>query len=291
MSTTREQPRQFIIRFASSSIPDLPLTISSNPNTTPIISLNLFIRPHLPASASNSRLSLIHAGKLLHPTDPLSTLLHPPTVKSSLKGKALAREAPIYIHCSLRNTLSPTSLAREQADVEAAQNALLPQSNLTHSRHTNHDRDNISSITSGVTPVPLGFDRFLSQGWSADDVEDLRSAFIARLAYTHPLPLPSGPTLHTLEDAWLDRTSLGDGTSAGSGWVIDDEEDEARALDDRLIGSMVGFFWPVAGWMAVRREAGGEGWSERRMLGVILGVLINLLFGVLRALSVRMEDV
>jgi hypothetical protein len=291
MSTAREQSRQFIIRFASSSIPDLPLTISTNLNTTPIISLNLFIRPHLLASASNSRLSLINAGKLLRPTDPLSILLYPPVVQNSLNEKAPAHEAPIYIHCSLRNPLSPTSLERERAEVEAAQNALLSQSSLTHVRHTNHDRDNIGSIRNGIAPAPLGFDRFLSQGWSADDIEDLRSAFVARLAYTHPLPLPSGHTLQALEDVWLDSTHLRDESTPENEWVIDDEEDEARALDDRLIGSMVGFFWPVAGWMAIRREAGGEGWSERRMLGVILGVLINLLFGTLRALSVRMEDV
>jgi DSC E3 ubiquitin ligase complex subunit 3-like protein len=126
-----------------------------------------------------------------------------------------------------------------------------------------------------------------------EEVDDLRSAFIVRLEHTHPVAVPSSSSLElrALEDAWLDSTHFGRGTSTENGWEIDaEEEDEVRARDDRLIGSMIGFFWPVVGWMAVRRQDGREGWSERRMLGIILGVLINLLFGLLRSISVPMDD-
>jgi DUF2407 C-terminal domain len=144
--------------------------------------------------------------------------------------------------------------------------------------HTNRAR-NYDSLLS----IPLGFDRLREQDWTADDIASLRATFLVRLARSHaPHNMPAGEELRALEDQWLDSTEMG-----GVGVV--DEEDEAAALDDRLWGSMMGFFWPPALILGARGHGGA--WSERRRLAVVLGVLINLLFGVLRATTGRWDGI
>lgn len=294
--------RSVIIRFASSSLPDLPLTIPTSTSTTPILSLKLQIRQYLPPHLSYARLSLIHAGQLLHPTDPLSTLPFPLTTPST-KGKEPAHSHdPFYIHCSLGAPLSPTTLSREPIDALAAKQAL------QQDNHASTARRAASAAYNALFQVPhqnqhqhqqqqqsplLGFDRLLTQGWSADDVAELRATFLARLAHSRvPSDMPGGnDEVRALEEQWLDSTGRGGGggvgVMAGTG-VGNDEDDEAAALDDRLWGMLLGFFWPVGVVLGARRPGV---WSERRQFAVITGLLVNLVFGVLRVVSGRWESI
>src|SRR5690348_9076659 len=85
---------QLIIRFTA-SIADLPLTIEHT-RTTTTLSLKALIRQHLPRTLSSNRLRLIHAGKVLPDTAPLSSSLNlnnastrqiPPPPPNKGKGK------------------------------------------------------------------------------------------------------------------------------------------------------------------------------------------------------------
>jgi hypothetical protein len=100
-------------------------------------------------------------------------------------------------------------------------------------------------------------------------------------------------SIRALEEQWLDSTFTNSGGGQGDG--ISDEDDEAGALDDRMWGMVVGFFWPMGVVLGARRGRGGGGggdiWSERRQWAVVMGVLVNLLFGVLRAVSMRWESI
>jgi hypothetical protein len=147
------EPELFLsIRF-SASLPDVLLEISS-PTTTTTAGLKRLIRTRLPAELSTHRLRLIHAGKALEDSTPLSTSLklnsfppppkndttQPPYTaagspqspaiiaddyegeyrrKEDLKGKTPIRNEPhprIYIHCSIGDV----SLSAADLDAEAS---------------------------------------------------------------------------------------------------------------------------------------------------------------------------
>jgi len=123
---------QLIIRFTA-SIADLPLTIE-RPRITTTLSLKGLIRQHLPPTLSSNRLRLIHAGKVLPDTTPLSTSLNlnnantrqvPPPPPSRGKGKEPVRGESggigpppprIYIHCSIGDSLTATELSTEASE-------------------------------------------------------------------------------------------------------------------------------------------------------------------------------
>ncbi|KAL1628941.1 hypothetical protein SLS54_001632 [Diplodia seriata] len=137
-----------IIRFTA-SLPDLPLPIST-PKTTTTLSLKQLIRKHLAGAHATSRLRLIHAGKVLADTAPLTTSLSlpppppprarpPPAAVAASddaqgKGKQRATQqaddngAPeprkVYIHCSIGDALTPTALAAEATGAANAEAAL-----------------------------------------------------------------------------------------------------------------------------------------------------------------------
>lgn len=140
-SSASPEPELFLsIRF-SASLPDVLLEVAS-PKTTTTAGLKRLIRTRLPPELSTHRLRLIHAGKALEDSTPLSTSLKlsslppPPRTQSSSsqaptitdedeeeheskdrKGKTPVYNEPqprIYIHCSIGDVaLSPSYLAAE----------------------------------------------------------------------------------------------------------------------------------------------------------------------------------
>ncbi|KAF3008783.1 hypothetical protein E8E13_010415 [Curvularia kusanoi] len=322
MTTTPLLPEQLvylIIRF-SASIPDLSLSILS-PRLTSTLSLKQLIRTHLPPEHASARLRLIYAGKVLTDTAPLSTSLRlppPPSPRagthpedglgSKSKGKQPVRDAPVveygatatpeakkyYIHCSLGDELTPAELDSEatlgrntetslQSEYEASQGSG------SHRRSTSNTQGNSDNATqrrgsASTAPAPQGFDRLLTSGFTAQEVASLRSHFQTNLSFTHtPDTMPSPAEMRVLEDRWLDSTAT-DPSSAltgevdagwGAGFAV-----EEGGLDDMLWGYMTGFFWPLGALIWGFREDGV--WSRRRQLAVVMGVLINAIFGFMR---------
>jgi hypothetical protein len=305
-----EEIVELIIRFTA-SIADLPLTIE-HPYTTTTLSLKQRIREHLPTDLSSNRLRLIHAGKVLPDTSPLSTSLNltsrvpPPPPSSKAKGKEPVREngpgpptIRIYIHCSIGDTLTPSELSSEAATAKALEEQLIRS--VSRSRRKSSSAGTLAEAASGwlrasglsaltpstsanasstTTPAPRGFDRLASAGLSQNDIQGLRNTFRAHLAHTHtPDTMPHGSALLALEDRWLDNSA--DEGMAGAG--ISDDDGEGSALDDMLWGNVIGFFWPLGAIVWGFREEGV--WTRRKAIAVFTGVMINLVFGFARISS------
>ncbi|KAI9717066.1 MAG: hypothetical protein M1812_005001 [Candelaria pacifica] len=267
-----------IVRFTN-SLPDLALPISS-PSTTATLALKRQIRTHLPEFSANHRLRLIYGGKVLSDTSTLSSALSiPPSLpsqpqssssSSNGKGKAPVRDPPqseqrrIYIHCAIGDALTPEELAQEAS--QAAQG-----NNLAYSSFA-------SSQPVSTTAAPRGFDRLLSAGFSAQEIAALRSQFLALQSHTHtPDTMPSAAELRILEDRWMDE-SVG-----GAGGGEDGHELGEAGLEDMLLGNIMGFFWPLGAVIWLRREEGV--WSKSRQIAVFTGMLINIVFSVLKFTS------
>ncbi|KXL41945.1 hypothetical protein M433DRAFT_150248 [Acidomyces richmondensis BFW] len=312
MAATEEAPLDLVVRF-STSRSDLILTVIT-PSATSALSLKQQIRAHLDPPASESRLRLIHAGKVLPDNVALSKSLNitapPPTARSlgvhgndtedpydkskseKAKGKKPIRPiytAPIpprsrvYIHCSIGDALPLSELDEELQMAKDADEALLlslqtPSATVTAGQQEPHN------VTT-TTPAPRGFDRLLNTGFTAPEIAALRAQFLAIQAHTHtPDTMPSGSALLALEEEWLDSGSTnpvatpedGVGGAAGGG------DDGSGGLDDMLYGNLIGFFWPVGAAFWLVREEGV--WTRRRQVNVLAGVVVNLTLGVLRLL-------
>ena len=288
---TPETPLDLVIRFSTSN-PDLILSLDQ-PTTTSILTLKQRIRAQLPSPASLSRLRLIHSGKVLKDNAALSKSVNvtipPPSSanedskSAKAKGKLPVRDtekaARVYIHCSVGDELSSTELSAEAKAAEDADAALLSKAQPTISTGgaTGAGQDDAST----TTPAPRGFDRLLSAGFTAAEVANLRTQFLAIQSHSHtPDTMPSGPELLALEERWLDNTS-NPATGGGGDGASDDEV--GGGLDDMLYGNLIGFFWPIGAMMWLMREEGV--WSRRRQIAVLSGFLVNLTFGFLRVMN------
>ncbi|KAI7638628.1 hypothetical protein KC319_g14781, partial [Hortaea werneckii] len=268
-----ETPLDLVIRF-SSSTPDVILTIFA-PSKTSTLSLKQQIRGQLDAPASQSRLRLIHSGKVLQDAAALSknisVTLPPPqdTEQKSdkAKGKQPLREtkpaaARVYIHCSIGDKLSDSELAQETRQAQEANDALETKNAVPSLQNTTSNGVEQST----TTPAPRGFDRLINAGFTQAEVAQLRTQFLAIQAHTHtPDTMPSGPDLLALEERWLDSGSnaaAGGGEEGAGGFNSED----AGGLEDMLYGNLMGFFWPMGAMFWLMREEGV--WSRRKQIAV-----------------------
>jgi hypothetical protein len=204
-----------------------------------------------------------------------------------------------YIHCSLGDALSPAELASEATLAQNTEISLKSQFGTTsHQRREdgNHGTEGSSSTArrrssaaTNQTPQAQGFDRLLSSGFTPAEVASLRSHFQTNLSFTHtPDTMPTPQQMRVLEDRWLDSsandpsaslTGSADGATGDAGWGAGFAVEEG-GLDDMLWGYMTGFFWPLGSLVWGFREEGI--WTRRRQVAVVMGVLINAIFGFMR---------
>ena len=141
-------------------------------------------------------------------------------------------------------------------------------------------------------PQAQGFDRLLSSGFTRDEIASLRATFTQNLSFTHtPDTMPTTAQIRVLEDRWLDSSANdpsasltggaagagGAGTDAGWGAGFAVEE---GGLDDMLYGYLTGFFFPLGSLVWGFREEGV--WTRRRQVAVVMGVVLNAVFGFMR---------
>ncbi|RVD82238.1 uncharacterized protein DFL_006671 [Arthrobotrys flagrans] len=306
-----ETPVSITIRFASSSLPDLSLTIQA-PYSTNISTLKRLIRTSLPIETGRRRLRLIYGGKVLGDKANIGQALGasrlsstgtgfprkerkappPPPKRPSRKGKEVIRPDPedddfanakdaktaaptttgVYVHCSIGDELTDKDLAEEAE---------------TESQATHHP---------STLPAPQGFDRLLNAGFTESDIAALRSQFHGTLLNNSNnassidgaadsnvssglgfslLDEESRRHALALEERWIDESATNE-AETGDAAV----NTESGGLEDTLIGVMWGFFWPLCiVWML--REEGTLG-NSKRQLAVIAGLLMNCVFGLLK---------
>jgi hypothetical protein len=301
-------PVSLIVRFAT-GIQDIPLTIAS-PSTTAVAHVKRQIRAYLPEEERKHGLRLIYSGRILEGRSSLASALglpaqhDPPSLspndasdaasRSSLlssnqaqpkvkgKGKAPPTDTPpVYIHCAI------SSFALSQADLAAELQS--PSQEDVPSSKAGTTTGSQGTITPSTRPQGRGFDRlFSSQGFTRSDVAELRAQHTAMISsrYT-PDTMPSQEALLDMEEAWLGEgtSSTASGAAAGlaSASTTADEDEQGRMLADTLYGAMMGFFWPVGALAWGFKEEGV--WSKRRKEMVLLGLLLNGVFGVMSMLS------
>lgn len=286
-------PVRIIIRFTP-SVPDLHLSISS-PATTNAAVISRLIRPHLPPALSACPLRLIYAGSSLQALQPLSISLR----LSPYIQQVQHQPQDFYIHCSIFSDIQLTAF---ELDREAQAGRVLPSplseidsdpnagdGQGAHCRQPQIGPEESTGDAPQSSP-PLGFDRLLSAGLSSAEVATLRSQFLAIQSHTHtPDTMPTSQQLRVLEERWLDTgntpgrqedrdTDIG---VAGSGEGWDGAGDMGEGgLEDMLWGNVIGFFWSVGAVVWLIREEGV--WSQRRKVGIVTGVLVNIAFCMLR---------
>lgn len=191
------------------------------------------------------------------------------------------------------DALSITELEAEARAAHISETVLQKQYEPIQPSHRRTSSDAISNEggsgrrgSSSTAPAPQGFDRLLASGFTAQEVATLRSQFHTNIAYTHtPDTMPSPAELRAMEDRWLDSAAtdpspaLGATADAEAGWGAGFTVEEG-GLDDMLLGYLTGFFWPLGAFVWGFREDGV--WPRRRQLAVVMGVLLNCLFGFLR---------
>lgn len=288
-----------VVRFSTSQ-PDIVLTIV-DPSCVSILSLKQQIRAELHSPVKESRLRLIHSGRVLQDTAALLKSLNitpaPPKARADGDGNHVALSAKakgkspihegrsrVYIHCSIGDGLEPTELANErEAALEADSSLARATLSITPSTPTRDGALQSSNAATTTAPAPRGFDRLLSAGFNASEVAALRAQFLAIQAHTHtPDAMPMGQELLAMEERWLDSGS-GAGGGAGDRGGVDAGvfgPEDTGGLEDMLYGNLIGFFWPIGAMCWLMREEGV--WSRRRQIAVFSGFMVNLLFGGLK---------
>lgn len=215
-----------------------------------------------------------------------------------------------YIHCSLGDALSASELASEAALAQSTDMALkshhatsstTPSQRRTSSSsgsatidHNARRRSSTATAnTANTVPAAQGFDRLLSSGFTRDEVASLRATFTQNLSFTHtPDTMPTPAQIRVLEDRWLDSSANdpsaslanpsatgGAGAGGETGWGAGFAVEEG-GLDDMLYGYLTGFFFPLGSLVWGFREEGV--WTRRRQVAVVMGVLLNCVFGFMR---------
>ncbi|KAL1883943.1 hypothetical protein Daus18300_000051 [Diaporthe australafricana] len=312
-------PLLLTVRF-STSIPDLLLDIP-HPSRTTVAALKHLIRTRLEQPNSQRRLRFIHGGKILPDTAVLGAVLKvlppPPSAASTSaslataksehdpKGKGKGVEGAghlaqrVYVNCSIGDLLTDAELEeeRKRADEPVPEQPAAAglSSPYPPSQSPLPGGGGAGAGGAGQERAPRGFDRLLSAGFTAAEVNQLRLQFRSIQEARHTADtLPSPDTLRGMEDAWIDNNNAGtapatlpagggDEAEAAAAAAGGDEFGVAGVLDILLKGMFIGFVWPLGaiGWL-VRDE---EKIPKRMRVFVYFGFVLSLLIGTIRAIG------
>ncbi|TEB37443.1 hypothetical protein FA13DRAFT_907122 [Coprinellus micaceus] len=271
----REEPtkRQLVIRFAEGA-PDLTVSVGKQ-DTVRDIKRNIHgVRPEL----KDRRIRLIHLGRLL--TD--GTFLY--SWLSSLEEKqkrasaanvedeegsskaVTLKPATTWIHCSVGPSLEPGEEVEEGE--EGKQEQLQPL---------------------------RGFDRLSAVGFSEDDIANFRRQFHSQSSTNYlddhfETEEDYDEHARALEEQWIDSID-----NAGSASLSQSANSSNSTI---LQGITMGFFFPLIPFYFMRSQKPAVFWedgteaepvpnvifSRRMQMGLVVGFLVNLMFGLWRYL-------
>ncbi|KAH8880060.1 hypothetical protein GQ53DRAFT_755399 [Thozetella sp. PMI_491] len=312
-------PLHLTIRF-STSIPDVQLDILT-PTQTTVVALKHLIRGRLsetdPVSA-RGRLRFIHGGKILPDSAVLSNVLRPLPPPPFAQSAREAKEADprgkgkgvegrhggiqrVYVNCSIGDALTEAEIAAEaKAAAQQPSAAPAPEDGLAMAgKQLGRASPALQVDTSAAAAeglrarTPRGFDRLLSAGFTAAEVNQLRLQFRSIQSSRHtPDTMPSPDTLRNMEEMWMENNNSGAGLGGASG--LGGAEDGAGGaegeefgingiLDVLVKGMFVGFMFPLGtiGWL-IREE---NLWSRRWQVFATFGFVVSLTIGMIKALS------
>ncbi|KAF8272756.1 DUF2407 C-terminal domain-containing protein [Lactarius quietus] len=268
--------RELMVRFTE-GVQDLVLRLAEHDS---VHDVKVKIREGRP-QLQRRRLRLIHAGRLLTDSTQLASwlsTLEERQQRAATKDKdngdsSMApttpspSSVPWLLHCSVG---PPLSEGEEDDDAQAQEAQIKPL---------------------------RGFDRLASAGFSEEDILNIRRQFhsrsVADYLSTAEFPTEEEYEEHAraLEEQWID--GLGGGGGAGGGSAESDSR--ARAV---LNGIIIGFFFPLLPFFFLRAPKPAAFWesghaleapestvfSRRTQMGVVVGFILNIIFGLWRYL-------
>eukprot|EP00871_Galdieria_phlegrea_P004948 jgi/Galph1/5454/GphlegSOOS_G4066.1 len=202
------------------------------------------------------RVRLIHAGKLMS--------------EGSSKLEDCKLEDGSYIHCVI-------------SDIVNAQSGHTTTSGEREERlHTR-----IPAVDSNS--AYRGLDRLREAGFSEVEIASLRRQFLRAQGY-NPDNLQEGVDLRDLEERWLTEAAANEVTVGDlENGVLNDESffgDNEGSIHDFVFGMVVGFLLGIIVLVFLL----DRGIPRKRKLGILAGVVANLLFGVLRSTWLMTHD-
>lgn len=281
-----------VIRFTSTSssvqnVKDLSIPLSINferDDVNKLVNVNWLkatIREKV-NGCENKRLRLIYNGRVLNEATNFRKDIFEPKLRQ-LKLLGEQTEEKIYVHCVVGEELTAEQLAEEnQLDNK-------PQQRTT-------------------APEVIGFDRLLQQGFSQEDINDLRRQFV--LIYGTNLPSRrtdqindleeeehAQSTIRQLEERWIESTvntaEPGNASTqaAPSAEAPSNAEqqapphplsdlDDAHGNEDLLIGLLVGVFLGVLSLIFIVGD--DTICNKRQKMSIIAGVVLNCMFAIVR---------
>ncbi|KAI5954422.1 hypothetical protein KGF54_002197 [Candida jiufengensis] len=275
-----------VIRFTNAlssneQIQDLSLPISINfdkDDVNKLINTNWLkssIRSKV-SQCTTKRLKLIYNGRVLNEkTDFEKDILKP-------RLQNLSDNDSIYIHCVVGEQLTQQQLQEEnQLDNQA------------------------QAVT--TTPNVIGFDRLLQQGFSRDDVTDLRRQFMSIYGATNSTRSNNDiidveedesrqRDLRQLEERWIESTSNTDAnatttTTRNNNNLNQDTDqppqtpldmDEVHINEDLLLGFLIGIFLGVISGLFILVD--DTVFNKRQKMAIIAGLSINFSLALVRGL-------
>lgn len=242
------------------------------------------IRNQVP-DCENKRLRLIYNGRVLNENTDFKREIFDPKSKQLQQAGEHAEEEGLYIHCVIGEELTVEQLEQE------------------------NQLDNVSQQRT-TAPEVIGFDRLLQQGFTQEDIDDLRRQF--QLIYG--ANLPTGPrtdqindleeeehaqnNIRQLEERWIESTvNTTEGiptTTTNSGEApatvpnADPQApaqplsdlDDTHGNEDLLLGLLVGVFLGVVGLIFILGD--DTMCNKRQKMSIIAGVVLNCMFAIVR---------
>ncbi|KAF8635243.1 hypothetical protein AX17_004016 [Amanita inopinata Kibby_2008] len=261
-----QEKRDLTIRFTEGALADLTVTVSRGEVVRDVKKKIREARPEL----KNRRLRLIQSGQLL--TDATHLFSHSVSVEErphkvivdddddDVSGRSSNAD---WMHCSVGPPLEP---GEEENDNGRAQR--------------------------GQIKPQRGFDRLASMGFSEPDIANFRRQFHSRslmnyLDLDFETEEEYDEYARSLEEQWIDSL---DNTSTAS------LTQSTSSSSSVLQGIIIGFFFPILPFFFMRNQSTPVFWedgsthdttpnvilSESMQVGLVVGFLVNILFGLWR---------
>lgn len=239
------------------------------------------IRCHCQA-ANRRRVRLIYSGRVLNELTRFKEDIFLPRI-SQAENSGDSEPIKIYIHCLIGDELTSKQL-REEKELDAR-----PQEVST-------------------APQVVGFDRLLQQGFSHEDVEDLRTQFREIYLPDALRNLNGGDVtdveeeetrqqvIRQLEERWIESTINGGGNndSGGTGAASGDDDqgviaptiralaelEELNHNEDLVLGLLIGGFLGVVALVFLFLDSSFV--NKDRRWAIYAGVMANFFYAVLR---------
>lgn len=278
------------IRFTNtnSSAPNitdlvLPLTVNlDKDDINKLVSIN-WLKNSIRSSVEyckDRRLRLIYNGRVLNENTDFKNEIFQSKIRQIEEEHLLEDGDKIFIHCVVGEVLAPEQLAKE-----------------------NQLDNRPQERTSG--PEVIGFDRLLLQGFTQEDVNDLRRQFLmiyglgsteSRNDQINDLEEEelAQRNIRLMEERWIDSTVNESNRGAPQAAVLNQNEDplpppqplndvsESRGNEDLLLGLLVGVFLGVLGLLFVLGD--NTVFNGRQKMSIISGVFLNFSFAFVRGL-------